>query len=226
MSFVTDLKTLIERYSSEHNLTIRTSTYMDGAELLASYPADVDLIFLDINMTTMNGLKTAEAIRKTDSHVSIIFLTSMANYALEGYKYNATNFVIKPIKYVRLKDELDRWQRNYRTEDTASVLITNDSGKYKVYLKDLRYIETFGRNLLVHTDRDNIVAYRKMKAFEDELNADSFIRCHSGFIVNLLHVKRVEKLEIELTNGERIPISQPKRKAVMSKLAEYWGGRL
>lgn len=177
-------------------------------------------------MAAMDGLKTAAAIRKIDSNVSIIFLTSMAQYALEGYKYNAANFVIKPLKYVRLKDELDKWRKHYRQEDTAFILITNDSGKYKVFLKNLRYVETFGRNLMVHTDSENIVAYRKMKDLETKLPADAFVRCHSGFIVNLLYVKRIEKLEIELTGGERLPISQPKRKAVMEKMANYWGARL
>ena len=58
---------------------------------------------------------------------------------------------------------------------------------------------------------------------EQELQGRDFIRCHTSYIVNLFYVKGVNKLEIELITGEIIPISQPKRKLFMEKLAEYWG---
>lgn len=201
-------------------------TYADGSELLQNYPMDIHLIFLDICMTHTNGLETANAIRKMDSKVSIIFLTSMAEYALDGYKYNATNFIIKPIQYIRLKEELDRWQAVSQRESKAYILITNDIGKHKVFLDNLQYIETFGRNLMVHTDSENMIAYRKLKEFEAELPDTSFIRCHTSYIVNLFYIKQARKLEIELVNGKIIPISQPKRKLVMERLAAYWGARL
>jgi len=225
-TFTIELTTLIKRYSEKSSIAICTVPYSDGSELLQNYPIDVDLIFLDIQMPHMNGLQAAKAIRKLDPKVSIIFLTSMAQYAVEGYKYNATNFIIKPIQYVRLKNELDRWLNLYKQEQTEHIIISNDTGKYKVPLSNLQYIETFGRNLMVHTENENIVAYRKMRDFENELSTSSFVRCHTSFLVNLLFVKRVEKLKIELTTGAHIPISQPKRKDVMVKLAEYWGDRL
>lgn len=224
--FVQLLNTLINRYAEQNRIEIRTTIYSDGAGLLQGYPIDIDLIFLDIRMAHIDGLQAASAIRKMDTNVNIIFLTSMAQYALEGYKYNATNFIIKPIQYVRLKDELDKWRVAYSRKKTAHIIISNDTGKYKIPHSSLRYMETYGRNLMVHTDKENIVVYRKMKDFEAELPADSFVRCHTGYIVNLFYVKRVEKLEIELLSGEHIPISQPKRKLVMEKLAKYWGDRL
>lgn len=224
--FVDQLQNDIDRYAKEIGTDIRVTIYSDGAKLLQRYSMDIDLIFLDIQMEHLDGLQTADAIRAMDGRVSIIFLTSMAQYALEGYKYNATNFIIKPIQYVRLKDELDKWRAAYRLEEQEHILISNDTGKYKVFLNNLQYIETFGRNLMVHTDKENIIAYRKLKKFEAELPATSFMRCHASYLVNLFYVKRVVKLDIELTNGERIPISQPKRKIVMEKLAEYWGERL
>ena len=64
-------------------------------------------------------------------------------------------------------------------------------------MNSLQYIETFGRNLMVHTENENMVAYRRMRDFESELSASSFVRCHASFLVNLRFVKRVEKLEIE-----------------------------
>ena len=99
----------------------------------------------------------------------------------------------------------------------------DDAGKFKVFLKSLRFIETFNRNLLLHTDQENIICYKKMKELEAELVQHGFVRCHSGYLVNLFYVKRIEKLDIILTTGERVPISQPKRKEFMERLADYWG---
>ncbi|MDR2938762.1 MAG: LytTR family DNA-binding domain-containing protein [Clostridiales bacterium] len=220
------LKKLITDYAGESGVGIKVSAYSDGSELLENYRTDIDLIFLDIKMEHVNGLKTAKAIRGKDSKVSIIFLTSAAGYALEGYKYQATNFIIKPIRYVRLKEELDRWVQGYRQEGQAFILVTNDTGKYKVFLNSLQYIETFGRNLMVHTEDKNIVTNRKMKELETELPPSVFVRCHTSYLISLLYVKRVGKLEVELTCGAVIPVSQPKRKLVMERLAEYWGDKL
>ena len=93
-------------------------------------------------------------------------------------------------------------------------------------LCSLRYLETYNRNVKMHTDGGEIISYKKMKELEEELKDAHFIRCHSGYLVNPFFVKRVGKLEITLTDGEIIPISQPKRKMVMEKLTDYWGDRL
>lgn len=225
-SFIATLKTLLNRYAEERQLDLHVLEFRDGTELLNSYNTALDLIFLDIQMDKMDGLETAGKIRMVDSGVSIIFLTSMIQYALEGYQYNATNYIIKPMKYVRLKAEMDRWMQSYRPDRKPFLLVANDTGKYKVFIQDIYYIETFNRNLMIHSSTENILSYKKMKELEKELEKHRFIRCHSGFLVNLFYVKRVEKLELELTNGDKIPISQPKRKFVMEKLADYWGDRL
>lgn len=225
-SFIATLKTLLNRYAEERQLDLHVLEFRDGTELLNSYNTALDLIFLDIQMDKMDGLETAGKIRMMDSGVSIIFLTSMIQYALEGYQYNATNYIIKPMKYVRLKAEMDRWMQSYRPEGKPFLLVANDTGKYKVFIQDIYYIETFNRNLMIYSSTENILSYKKMKELEKELEKHRFIRCHSGFLVNLFYVKRVEKLELELTNGDKIPISQPKRKFVMEKLADYWGDRL
>ena len=174
-------------------------------------------------MRLVNGLRAAGRIRQMDEHVGIIFLTTLTQYGLEGYKYQAANYIIKPMKYVRLKAEMNQWLKKHRRFDTPSLVIANDTGRYKVFLKSLRYVETFNRNLLLHTEQENIICYKSMKEMEQELQDKGFIRCHTSYIVNLFYVKGVNKLEIELITGEVLPISQPKRKAFMEKLAEYWG---
>lgn len=224
--FVHQLGGLLKRYGSESGVEIRIQVYYDGSELVKNYREDTDLIFLDIRMNQMDGLKTAEQIRRTDEKVGIIFLTSIAQYAVEGYRYQALNYIIKPIRYARLKSEMDRWLKKYRLNSSPFLLVTNDTGRFKIFLKSLRYIETFNRNLLLHTENADLVSYKSMKAIEQELNGQGFVRCHTSYIVNLMYVKGVKKLEVSLITGELIPVSQPKRKEFMEQLAEYWGDQL
>ena len=221
--FVAHLTGLLNQYAAETGEEIKVTVYYDGMELIEKYDTTIDLIFLDIQMRLVNGLRAAERIRQMDEKVGIIFLTTLTQYGLEGYKYQATNYIIKPIRYARLKEEMKQWLERHRQDDSPFIVVANDAGKFKVFLKSLRFIETFNRNLLLHTDQENIICYKKMKELETELVQHGFVRCHSGYLVNLFYVKRIEKLDIILTTGERVPISQPKRKEFMERLADYWG---
>lgn len=221
--FVQHLTGLIEHYSKESGEQVKVTPYYDGMDLIEKYDPSIDLIFLDIQMRLLDGLHTAERLRQMDRSVGIIFLTTLTQYGLEGYKYQATNYIIKPLKYARLKSELDRFIGRRRRDEVPSIVITNDSGKYKVPLKSIRYVETFKRNLLFHTEQEEIISYRSMKEMEQELSDRDFVRCHTSYLVNLFYIKGVKKLDIELISGEHIPVSQPKRKEFMEKLTEYWG---
>lgn len=224
--FVTYLTELVNRYAAEMGEEIKVSAFYDGMELTTHYDTTIDLIFLDIQMKMVDGLRTAERIRQMDEKVGIIFLTTLTQCALEGYKYQAANYIIKPMKYARMKAEIEQWRRRSRKLDSPAIVVANDSGKYKIFLNTLQYVETFNRNLLLHTEQENIICYRSMKELEQELAPHGFVRCHTSYIVNLFFVKGVKKLEITLVTGETIPISQPKRRQFMEQLAEYWGDLL
>ena len=113
-SFIQDLKINLERYAVDTGREFCLFEFHDGIELLENYQPDFDLIFLDIKMEKLGGLKTAEEIRKTDSTVGLFFLTSLSQYVWKGYEYGAINYLLKPMKYGRLKMELDRFFSRYQ----------------------------------------------------------------------------------------------------------------
>lgn len=227
IALINELKKLLNQYAADTGKEFCIFEFCDGMELLEDYQPDFDLIFMDIKMEKLNGLKTAEEIRKTDSTVGLFFLTSLSQYVWKGYEYGAINYLLKPIKYGRLKMELDRFFSRYQGRDEPFLAFANDSGKYKVLYKNLRYAETYKRNVLLHFDDQEQVIYKNMKEVSSLLETQrQFARCHASFIVNLAYVKSVENLEAVLTTGERVPISQPKRKEFMAKLADFWGDML
>ena len=93
-------------------------------------------------------------------------------------------------------------------------------------LNKIHYIETYKRNLLLHTDEGEVISYESMKALEQRLSPFGFYRCHAGYLVNMGLVRKVEKLEITLSSGETVYVSKPKKKDFMKALAGYWGKML
>lgn len=222
--FIDQLKSLLERYEKETGKTFAYHIFRDGSELIADYRPEYDLIFMDIRMEKLDGLKTAEKLRRMDSTVGLMFVTSLPQYVWKGYEFGAFNYLLKPLKYGRLKMELDRFFTHYQGKEEPSLSFSNENGKYKVLYKNLRYAETQKRNVLLHFDGQEQVIHKNMKWVSSLLGTQPcFCRCHASFIVNLAYVKGVENLEAVLTTGERIPISQPKRKEFMEQLAGYWG---
>ena len=209
-TLICQLKDHLNQYADETNKEFCFFTFHDGSELLQEYSPDFDLIFLDIKMAQINGLKTAEAIRKMDSTVGIIFLTSLKQYVWKGYQYRAVNYLLKPVKY-GVKDE-------------PYFSFSNDRGKYKVLYKNLCYAHTEKRNVMLHFEGHKQVIYKNMKEVSALLcQQPQFVRCHQSFVVNMSYIKGMEGMEIILITGEHIPISQPKRKEFMMKLTDYWG---
>lgn len=221
---INELKYKLKKYADEMGKEFFFFVYHDGSELLAAYQSDYDLIFMDIKMENLNGLKTAEKIRKMDSTVGLIFLTSLKQYVWKGYEYCAVNYLLKPIPYGILKTELDRYFARYQGKDEPYFSFQNNNEKYKVLYKNLCYAETEKRNIMLHFEGQKQVIYKNMKEVSALLLEQPQFACPpQSFVVNMSYIKGVEGLELVMTTGKRIPISQPKRKDFMMKLTDYWG---
>ncbi len=222
-TFLNTLKRYYETYKKERDMALQLTQFSCGEDLISNYRLDFDIIFLDISMTGMDGIATAKKIREFDNKVVIIFLTSLIKYGLVGYSLGASNYIIKPISYKKFEAELDKAISSCQDIARRYVTLKNTDGFFKLYVNDIKYIDTYNRRTMIHTKNKDIICFYNMKELESKLGMFGFIRCHSGYIVSANYIESVEKMTITLTTGERIPISQQKRKEVMKLIATYFG---
>lgn len=225
-AFINRIKEYIKRFSEETKEDFSVREFTSGQTLLDSYTGDFQIIFLDIKMPDLDGIETAKRIRLFDSNVIIIFLTSIIKYVLAGYSVNAANYLIKPLDYKKFKIEMEKVLTRAVSIKTGYISVKNDQGFFKIYLSTLKYIETYRRNTMIHTMKEDIISYKKMQDHEKDLEGYPFVRCHTSYIVNLQYIESVIGYDITLSTGDIIPISKQKKKDLMQNLAEYLGSEL
>lgn len=225
-AFINRMKEYIIRFSEETKEEFSVREFTSGQTLLNTYNANFQIIFLDIKMPDLDGIETAKRIRLMDSNVIIIFLTSLIKYVLAGYSVNAANYLIKPLDYKKFKIEMEKAVLRSISIKNGYISVKNDRGFYKICLSTLKYVETYQRNTMIHTMKEDIISYKKMQEHEKDLEGYPFVRCHTSYIVNLQYIDSVIGYDITLSTGEIIPISKQKKKDFMQNLAEYLGSEL
>ena len=215
----------LERYRAEHpEFAFLLETYDRGIALLDSYQRDADLILLDIRMPDMLGIEVAQRIRQVDGSVMIVFVTSLTQYALDGYSVQAFDYILKPIHYASFSAKLNRMLRMLSHRDSRFMLDlrTKDSA-WKVPADSVIYIEVSAHDLLFHTSDEIIKIWGTLSKYEKLLRGVHFARPSTRCLVNLKYVRQIKKDEVLL--GDRsIPLSRSKRTEFLAALAQYKGG--
>lgn len=192
----------------------------------------VDLIFLDINMPSLSGLKFREYIGPTPM---IIFTTAYAKYAVESYNLNAIDYLLKPISFDRfLKAALkarENWQlKQGQSSSFASSLqnteaaveqhflyVKSGSKLYKVSPVDILYLEKNGNYVFFHTHKQKIISRLNMSQLQELLPNSGFLKVHKSFIISLHHIDVVEPNQVTI-GGQKIPIAKAYKAQLMKAL--------
>ena len=222
---ITRAKTVeyFRRFQAENNLEIFIEEFSDGSELIAGYSPRFDLIFLDIEMKKMNGLTAAGKIREKDEHVLLVFLTHMSGYAIRGYAVQASDYILKPLSYELFSCKMKEWLRRINRDRTQSVLIANGEEMLKLSTDQIYYLEIIGHRLVYHTDQGDIEVWGKLKSAEEELTGKGFAMCNKCYLVNLHHVQRISKNQVQI-GPDSLIISRPRKKAFLQAVTNYIGG--
>jgi DNA-binding LytR/AlgR family response regulator len=212
---------LFHQYEKETKNTILIRTFSDGIDILDDYQACFDVILLDIRMKFQDGMTTARKIRKKDENVILVFVTSLAQYAIEGYEVSAMDFLVKPVSYPQLSRLMQRvTQRLEHKGKNKEILVKDGGGKRKINLRQLCYVEVENHNLIFHTtEGDFRQRGMTMSALETELKPFSFVRANQSYLVNLHYVDEIRG-DVVLVGTEQLYLSRGRKKEFMQAFAD------
>lgn len=214
----------LNRYQSETGERFDVQTFADGRDLVSAYRPDLDLLFLDIQMAGLDGLSTARQVRTVDEQVVIVFVTSMANFALEGYEVDALSYLVKPVPYAVFVRELRRSIARVRRHDRHSLMISTEGSLLRLDVSDIVYIESIGHRIVVHTLEGAHDVTGTLKAFERQLHDKGFFRSNSCYLVNLRHVTGVNATGCVMRETGELRVSRPRRRAFLAALTDHLDG--
>lgn len=223
--YAQQLEQYLEQYASEHDLTVRITRFEDGLSIAENYHPEWDIIFLDIRMKHLDGMEAARRIRQQDGCVILIFITSMAQYAIHGYEVDAQDFILKPVSYSQLSLRLDKAMRLLRRDAQKYLILPFDGRKEKVAVSDILYVEVQNHNIRVVTQKRGYLLRGTLQEMEEQLADCHFSRCNNCYLVNLQNVTSLMKDSVMVGEHE-LAVSRPKKKQFMQDLSDYLGAEL
>ena len=216
------LRDCLREYGQETGTELQITEFTGGTAFLEQNQEDLDLIFMDIMMDGLDGLTTARKLRRRDDKVLLVFVTSMLQYAVQGYSVDAMDFIVKPVTYTGLKLCMDRVVRRLNETTPVRLRFTNREGTHSVDAAEICYIESLEHKIVVHTVQGEIQSDMSLAAAEKMVKALPFFRCHVSYLVNLRYVDRVSGNDVWV-NGDRLAISRYRRKDFLEAWSAWIG---
>jgi len=214
----------LSQFFNESGEDYTTSTFEDGVSFLNDYSFSYDFIIFDIDMPQMSGIDTAKELRKKDSNVTIMFVTNMPQYALEGYSVEAVDYVLKPLSYPDFRLKMKKATRYILRNSVKKVTInTTEEGLITVDSSDIYYVESKLHYIYYHTKKGIYKMRAKLTEVEDILLPYHFARSGGSFLINLAYLEKIDGNEIVVA-GETLPLSRRMKASLMSAFTKYMGG--
>lgn len=207
---------LLESYVNKTPFLQLTGKYSSAVQAMKELPGkEVNLLFLDIQMPELNGL---EFSRMVDPHTRIVFTTAFNQYAIDGYRVNALDYLLKPISYVDFLQAANKalqwFELVQKPGEIESIFVKSDYKLVQVELKKILYIEGLKDYIKIYTDGNPkpILSLMSMKAMEELLPPTRFMRVHRSFIVQKEQIRVIDRGRIVFDKAY-IPISDSYKQA-------------
>ncbi|MDR2274727.1 MAG: response regulator transcription factor [Sphingobacterium sp.] len=223
-----EMKNLVEEISAIEVIG-EFSNAISAREYLTT--KSVDLIFLDIEMPTVNGLDFAQSLPKD---ILVILTTAYTQYALRSYELDALDYLLKPIKKDRLAKAIEKAQtykellnmkdnKNiFEDANEDAVFIKSDRKYYKILFDDIRFIEALKDYVVIYTRNNKLITAMNLKTIHQKLPAHIFVRVSKSYLINLSFIDSFDNHTIYIDKFE-IPIGEIYRDQFFK---QYTGGLL
>ena len=191
-------------------------TFASGEEMLKA-KEDFDISFLDVKMKELSGMDVAKHIRQEQEQNGskksiIIFVTGYEKYMNDTFDVLAFHYLLKPIDEEKFRTVFGRALKELSVaeERTKRYILVKSSGvQQKVYVKDVYYIESANKKVIIHTGAGILESYGKMEKLE-QMTGNGFYRCHRCYLVNMEKIVSYNADTIKVVNGDKLILAQKK----------------
>lgn len=185
--------------------------YDSGEALMRNQEAQwLDILFLDIEMKNLNGMDTAKALRRQNSHTLLVFVTAYPDFVFQGYEVHAFHYILKPYEEQKIKNVLTQALAELGKNKEQSFILEQKSGTCKVPMKKIVAFSSDKRKVVISLENgDKLDFYGKLDAVAEDL-PDYFVRCHNRHLVNLNFVTALEK-DSCICKNHTFPVSRAYR---------------
>ena len=186
---------------------------------------DVDIIITDIDLCELNGVDIIKQLVRDFPHIKVIYISGYPKYIQRVFETEPVYFLTKPICEKVLKEAVNKAVELIKTEETKYLLIITKAGIFKIFYKQILYLSSSGRIVVVYEHRGKREFYKKLDDVQKEL-PPNFVRCHKSYIVNLDKVQSLSDNSFVLIDGEIVPISQSKYNQAKETFMDYLGNKI
>jgi two-component system response regulator LytT len=193
---------------------------------------NIDLAFLDIQLTDETGLDLADKLAKVTDPPAIIFATAYDEYAIQAFEKNAKDYILKPFELERVREAVSRVQALTEKQDQQSIDTYSQPKRFPIQaedrivmvkMEDILAVEVSNGETSIHTRQQTYTIQEPLTAWENKLDASIFMKVHRSFIISLEAIKEIQPwfnhtYQVTLINNQKVPVSRSYMKDFKQRL--------
>ncbi|MDD2971717.1 MAG: LytTR family DNA-binding domain-containing protein [Lachnospiraceae bacterium] len=214
------MKEMVTAFFTEKSIAVCVLLFSSGEELLQSN-REIDVLFLDIQMKGMDGMKTAIKLRQQDYKGELIFITVLKEMVFQSFEVHPYDYLVKPIEECMLRKTMERLFSSMKNSREENLLVQRGNESSIISFHDIVYCEIINRKIYLHLKSGEVIDYYdKIESLEKKLNG-KFFRCHRSYLINLSYLKNYKNEMAYLNNGKVIPVSRLRSREFSNVILRY-----
>lgn len=218
------IRNYLEEIASQNTIQFCIDEFSSADTFLLKYEQGYDLVFMDIEFKNgQNGMQVAHALRQIDNTMILIFVTNMAQMAIEGYEVEALDFIVKPVDRYAFMLKMTRALNRVAQNTTNCITVRQEGDVRSLHVHLIRYLTVNGHYVVYHSREGIFTEYISLSAAIKKLNSPIFYRCDRGCVVNLRFVNGIKK-DTCVVDGEELLIARTQRAKFLKAYTDFLGG--
>ncbi len=202
------LRRRVQNCLDAHRISADIYEYESGEIFIsAAGETHFELVFLDIYMDGMNGIETAEGLRRIDTECLLVFTTTSTDHAVEGFRVRAMHYLVKPYDADAVDTLFDEVVKRLSITEKY-IKITTAGSSVRLRYKDILYAENFQHKVYIHTTMGEVQTRQTFREFTEALEDERFFSCSQGVIVNLEHAADFDGTSFVMNDGKKLPVTR------------------